>query len=152
MERRLGRRLLVEDTASIKAGVPRRVLRPIRSARGLNVLLDWFDRDVDGRRDLLISLADDLFEHLHPKQGDRIVLSQNCGPKLERLLEGAGVPKTALISEIDALEMYTLRVQRPRQGQKSEVPSQGDQYLGLVLKRLLLVIRVAAKTSSYASS
>ena len=151
MERRLGRRLLVEDTASIKAGVPRRVLRPIRSARGLNVLLDWFDRDVDGRSALLISLADDLFEHLHPKQGDRIVLSQSCGPKLELLLVHAGVPKTALISEIDELGMYALRVQRPRQGHKSEVPPQGDQYLGLVLKRLLLVIRVAAKTSSDAS-
>lgn len=146
MERRLGRRVLVENTASTTVGAPKRVLRPMRSANRLTVLIDWFDSDVDGRRSLLVSLADDLFEYLHPKQGDRIVLSQTCGQKLERLLEEAGLPKTALISEIDELGMYVLRVQRPRQGPKTETPPEANQHLGLVLKRLLLVIRAASRS------
>jgi integrase len=143
MERRLGRRVLVEDTQSTGTGVPKRVLRPMRSAQVLNVLLDWFDRDVAGRRSLLASLADDLFEHLHPKQGDRIVLSQGHGSKLEGLLADAGMPREALVSELDDLGMYVLRVRRPGQEQKGETPPKGEQYLGLVLKRLLVVIRLA---------
>jgi len=152
MERRLGRRLLVEEARSIGTGVPKRVLRPMRAAAPLNALLAWFDGDEKGRRAILESIADDLFEHLHPKQGDRIVLSPAAVMQLVGLLEKAGLASSTVMAEADDGGLYTLRIRRSDLKEEGVDAASSDQYLGLALKRLLIIIRASARDGASASS
>jgi len=141
MERRLGRRLLGEAGRSKAKGTPRRSLRPLTASRSLEVLWTWFDQNEAGRRAILESIATDFYEHLDPIQGDRIYLPSKSAAELRRLLETIPLSPAQIWSELDEHGLSVLRVLRPQKGKGDQATGDKEQYLGLSLKRILLVIR-----------
>lgn len=147
MERRLGRTLLA-DAGDKSVTSPKRSVRKIHEAETLHVMWDWYDGDVDQRRARIAFIAEDIFEHLTPDQGDRIALSASAGRHMQHLLLCAGIASDQIVLErqVDGLEI--LRLRRSVLQDSDETRHQpNDRYLGMPLKRLMLVVRFLVKYS-----
>lgn len=142
MERRLGKRLLVETPGSgpVAPGRHRRV-RDLKQAGILEAILGEYDRQDDpGKR--IASLAESAFEHLEPRQGDRIVLPRVEAGQLRDLMIGLGVAEDQILVEASGPRHHVLRISRSAADKQ---PKPANRYLGLALKRLFLIIRLTER-------
>jgi len=149
MERRLGRRLLEERGRTTPTGAPRRAIRRVDKGRQLEKLPVWFDADEGGRRAMIAELAEQIYEYLDPSQGDRIYLPPGPAQALQQLLSDLGITESRIIMETDATGLAVLRIRRaePPSGPDMEGLA-AERFLGLILKRALLIIRLAAHCSA----
>lgn len=153
MERRLGRRLLEERGRPAAPGSPRTRVRRLGSARKLELLLDRFDRDLNGQRQSIATLAEATNEYLHPVHGDRIHLPSAQMKVLRGLLAELGLSGDQIIREPDEHGLEVTRIRRVGLAAGSDKPGnqQGagrgakDHYLGFALKRVLLIVRLAVR-------
>ncbi|MDZ4067033.1 MAG: hypothetical protein U1E06_09285, partial [Tabrizicola sp.] len=154
MEARLGRRLLEETGRASARGAPRRRrVRRVAKGDSLEVLWSWFDGDELGRRAGIVVLAEAVYEYMQPAQGDRIALPPVEAAILRDMLQKAGINPNRIVSEPDHSGLEMLRILRARpaskEGGNEQSPSvtsaSSDRYIGLVLKRVILVIRAAAR-------
>lgn len=149
MEGRLGRRLLVERGRPTYRGAPRRPVKRVGKGRELEVLWDWFEGDDNNRRTQVAQIAATLYEYLQPAQGDRICLPTAQAAQLRQLLTEIGVGTARIVREPDQAGLQIMRVLRvdPAATEKTDEPNAKggakaqDRYVGLVLKRTLLLIR-----------
>ncbi|MBL0029099.1 MAG: hypothetical protein IPO95_08515 [Rhodanobacteraceae bacterium] len=137
MERRLGRRIIDEN----RGEQPRRVVRRIASAQQLEMLWDRYDNDHDGERTLIASIAEEVYDFMAPKQADRICLSPFGALQLRTLISRLGVEPSRVVEAPDGnlsvIRLLRTKVAEPRES--SIEPT--ERFLGLVLKRVLMVIR-----------
>lgn len=155
MEGRLGRRLLEEAGRAPVAGVStRRSIRRVGKGNALEVLWRWYDEDENGSRGALVGLAEASYEYLQPGHGDRIFLPEARAEELRQMIQKAGISSSRLVSERSAEGLVMLRILRddPAAGGTNadapdgEVRVSPERYVGLVLKRVLLVILAAARS------
>ena len=156
MEARLGRKLIEERGRARTPGHPRRVVRRVGKGRELEVLWEWYDGDDDGRRDRIAAAAAALYEYLQPAQGDRICLPPRHAKELRELMSEAGISPDRIVREPVQGGLEVMRILRPAPalaaGAAAEPPSElapstADRYLGLVLKRTLVVALAASRSS-----
>jgi len=141
MEGRLGRRMLEEHGASAGGDRPRRVIRTIRSGRQFEGLWKWYDTDEDSLREPVRHVAEALYEYLQPQQQDRICLPSYDCERLRKLLRRFEIsPATMEPRQPESSELEVIRI--PRIGGPNKSGNQSvDRFLGLALKRALLVVR-----------
>jgi integrase len=166
IELRLGRRLLDEVQISEVAGRPKRSLRQLDSAEPLEILWDWYDQDIDGLRSAIRKVAESVTTHLIPKDADKVRLSAVNAVELERLLGLASDNRLSVLREALGGGLESQRVPRPvvkwtqPTGEAGEAVESEDEegaanaeeagkptvtgYLGLEIKRVLLVISLAS--------
>jgi hypothetical protein len=154
MERRLGRRLLEESGRRPDAGKsPRGRIRRVGVGAALEVLWRWYDEDGDGRRTMLVRLAESVYEFMRPADGDRIPLPEGKADTLRELLQQAGIDLRQIKSEPGAEGIEVIRILRrdsENEGsgeENSPANPRADRYLGLVLKRALLIILAVSRCS-----
>jgi integrase len=154
MEGRLGRRMLEEVGRAPVAGVSaRRSIRRVGKGDALEVLWRWYDGDENGYRGTIVAVAEAVYEYLQPGHGDRILLPEANAEQLQTLIRKAGVPPSRLLSERGSEGIVMLRILRddPDAGKAEGDGPEGEErvsperYVGLVLKRILLVILAAAR-------
>ena len=154
LERRLGRRLLEEAGRAPDTGEsPRRRIRRVGAGEALEVLWRWYDEDSDGRRTTLVSLAESVCEFMRPADGDRVPLPRGKADTLRELLQQAGIDLRHITSEPGAEGLEVIRILR--RYSESQEAGEGclaakagvDRYLGLVLKRALLIILAVSRCS-----
>lgn len=137
LEARLGRKLLEEGSA--RAGAPSRSIRTVRSGREMEAMLDWYDKD-EGARAILGELAGEVWEFMQPLQADRIHLPLWSMAQLHNILLDLGVNSSRIAYLPDAGGLLVMRVLRPA---KKEAAEGTRSYLGLLVKRTMLIIRLA---------
>ena len=148
------------------AGRPKRSLRQLDSAEPLEILWDWYDQDIDGLRSAIRKVAESVTTHLIPKDADKVRLSAVNAVELERLLGLASDNRLSVLREALGGGLESLRVPRPvvkwtqPTGEAGEAVESEDEegaanaeeagkptvtgYLGLEIKRVLLVISLAS--------
>lgn len=147
MGRRIGRRLVGEDEVQTSKH-PRRLVRRVKAAHSLEALWDWYDSDKDGTRKQIALLADEIHEYMEPRHGDRIYLTAHGGVKLQHLLSSVGVAAAQIVREAGPDGLDVVRILRDaREGEAESERKLVERYLGLTLKRILLVIRFLARHS-----
>lgn len=149
VEARLGRRLLEEQGRARETGVPSRIIRHVKEAREMEALLDWYDKDHMGRRTLLGGLADELWEFLQPLHADRIHLPERSMAHLHNLLLDLGVEPSRISYLPDASGLLVMRVLCREQTDKQA--RSAERYLGILVKRTMMMIRLATQGSGSAS-
>ena len=155
MEARLGRKLIEERGRARTPGHPRRVVRPVGKGRELEVLWEWYDGDDNGRRDRIAAVAAALYEYLQPAQGDRICLPPLHAKELRELMSEAGISPDRIVREPVQGGVEVMRILRPAPAPAAGAeakppnelaPSTADRYVGLVLKRILLLTLAASRS------
>lgn len=147
LESRLGRRLLQDEEIPDVAGRPNRSIRQLGSAGALEILWDWYDEDRDGLRNTLSTLAESVAEHLYSPDLDKIRLPSPQAAELERLLGLAMENRLSVRREVLAAGLELVRVPRPEGKNEGMAGASkaATRFLGLEIKRILLVIRLASK-------
>lgn len=152
LERRLGRRLLEEvGRAPAEGKSARRRIRKLGGGEALEELWRWFDADDEECRSTLAGMAESMYEYLQPVHGDRIVLPPVQAEKLRNLLSKAGIDPRRVRSETDQEGLEVVRILRHGpvldngEEESSEAAPAADRYLGVALKRVLLVILAASR-------
>jgi hypothetical protein len=156
MEARLGRKLIEERGRARTPGHPRRVVRRVGKGREFEVLWVWYDGDDEGRRDRIATVAAALYEYLQPAQSDRICLPPRHAKELRELMSEAGVNPDRMVREPVQEGLEVMRILRPApapaagaaaEPSNESASSIADRYLGLVLKRTLLVTLAASRSA-----
>ena len=148
LERRLGRRILEEHGMPAIEGHPSRCVRTIGAALALEHWWEWYDRDHEGRRHVLATLAEAMAEHLVPADKEAIRLPAEDADQLESMLKAVGLAQAPLLRSPRPDGTVLVRVVRPEgvgAGGNEQGSPGATRYLGMVIKRALIVIRVVAK-------
>lgn len=146
LEGKLGRRLLDEQVRTVGPERARRAVRALQASRVLEVLWGWYDNGDDALKQQITELADRVYEHMHPGQRDRIWLPGSAIPLVLRLLTRAGIPESHIIRQTLDTGLEAVRIHRvTRQAGQPEDRPRVERYLGLELKRVLLVVRFMAQ-------
>jgi integrase len=153
MERRLGRMLLEERGLETAKGAPRRRIKRVGKGRELEKLLGWYDQDQGGRRVVIGNLAETLYEYLQPTQADRIHLPSHAASQLRDLLKALGIGEDQFTGSPPEAGLEVMRILRvapkPSPGaaapDSEEAKATSGRYLGTVLKRILLIIRLVER-------
>ena len=147
LESRLGRRLLQDEEISNVVGRPNRSIRQLDSAGAMEILWDWYDEDRDGLRQTLSTLAESVAEHLYSPDQDKIRLPSPQAAELQRLLGLVMENRLSVDREMLAAGLELVRIPRPVGKNKGMAGSSkaATRFLGLEIKRILLVIRLASK-------
>ena len=99
----------------------------------------------------IVGLAESMYEYLQPAHGDRIVLPPVQAEMLRNLLSKLGIDPRRVRSETDQEGLEVIRILRhgavPDNGDEdgSDAAPAADRYLGVALKRILLVILAASR-------
>ena len=92
----------------------------------------------------MVRLTEVVFEHLKAKQADRVYLPSSEAALLVHQLELLGIGADRLSSTLEDRRNCVLRILRsPTAGDEKQGEGQVERYLGLQLKRVLAVIRLA---------
>lgn len=85
---------------------------------------------------------------MEPRHGDRIYLTAHGGMKLQHLLSSVGVAAAQIVHEAGPDGLDVVRILRDaREGETESERKSVERYLGLTLKRILLVIRFLTRHS-----
>lgn len=141
MEGKLGRRLLDERNRVVGPKRARRAVRTLQASRILEVLWGWYDTANATLKQEVTGLAAQVYAQMQPGQGDRIWLRSPTLPLLQRLLVRAGIDEKHIVRESMETGLDAVRIRRvTRQAGPREDGLRVERYLGLELKRVLLVI------------
>lgn len=164
IELRFGRCLIRDKELALISARPKRHLRPMQEAGGINALWRIYDQDVEGRRTVLAQIARQVVDHAAPTDADRIRLPSAQMAKLVQQLRDVGIEDACMRRSSLGAGLSELRILRPR---KSSGPSESKEthtetldwggvreipashgadsgpYLGLQVKRVLAVICLA---------
>lgn len=161
LEGRLGRRLLSERSHAGVAGAPKRMLRRVDHARSVDVLLEWYDGDVDKRRQSIAGVAKRVCEFMQSDHRDRIHVPEAQAAQLEELLLSLGIDETQIesISIGAGIRSVRIRQLKKKAGPSAEKtasdateprsnkpPAHSDRYLGFALKRAFALIFLSGLT------
>ena len=119
-------------------------IRRLEEGAVFETLWDSFDTGDSGAKYLLSRLAAVFFEHAKPDQEDRILLPKPEAELLCHQLETLGVGAGQLLITPGHEKTYEFRILRnlPTKGMKQGL-GPAERYLGMQLKRVLAVIRMA---------
>ncbi|MEJ5207850.1 hypothetical protein [Denitratimonas sp. CY0512] len=139
IENRLGRRLLNEHRFVSDPSKPRRRLKRLKAGKSLEVLWDWYDKDSTGVRKILIDIAAACDRYGLRHHGDRLVIPGQTDA-LRSILLRAGISAAQIVDDVDDSGTNYVRLLRPNVEHADNL-----RYLGLELKRVLAVIRLASR-------
>lgn len=147
VEAHLGRRLLEDQAMASMPRRPKRAIRHLAAAAPVEAFWEWFDEDVDARREPLIQLAEEIAEQMVPADLDRIRLRSSSAPMFQALLEQAGICRDRVTREpigagLEQVRVTRLNPERALPDSRTSKP-EDSRYLGLAIKRIFLVIRIA---------
>lgn len=164
IEQRLGRCLLTDKALEGVKGRPKRRVRLVEDAAGVEKLWQIFDRDTDGQRRAVARLARQIIDCMTPTDGDRIRLPSLHMAALMQLLKGVGIEDERMQCTTLGAGMSELRVRRKRKPPEAtdstetsiRTPSHGgnqeatpaeesgqEVYLGLAVKRVFALMVIA---------
>lgn len=161
LEGRLGRRLLSERSHAGVSGAPKRVLRRVDHARSVDVLLEWYDGDVDERRQSIAGIAKRVCEFMQSAHRDQIHVPEVQATELEELLLSLGIDEAEIESVSIGAGIRSVRIRQPKkravssaektasevkEPESNEPPPHGDKYLGFPLKRTFALIYLSSLT------
>lgn len=166
IEQRLGRRLLRDGELEKIKNRPKRRVRLVAGATAIEQLLQEFDQDTGGRRSDIAKAARAVCNYMAPLDADRIRLPATLMPGLIEQLAGVGIEPARMKCTPLAAGMSMLRILRGsndpeatdgvpldavasaeangRSAAGNCVSSQAS-YLGLVVKRVLAIVDLAAE-------
>ena len=123
-------------------------MRRIASAVQLETLWDRYDSDLDGERSLIVSMADEMWDYMTPKQADRVCLSATGASRLLGLLSKIGVEPARIVESFQD-DMKVIRLLRTSGTDSSDAGAPPPvRFLGLALKKVMLVIRLLERATN----
>ncbi len=150
LEMRLGRRLLEDNEMADILGRPKLTVRRLDCASSIETFWDWFDTDHDGLRAPLAQLAEAAVENMAPGDLDYIRIPASEADCLQDLLARVGIETRGIVRESLGAGLVRIRIPRPEQKKKrvaetAAAPPKAPRFLGLAIKRVLLVIRTSGR-------